>query len=389
MKRRSFLSKINNWVIYILLTLAVTGVVVASVILISYLRKEEIKRIELFATAIKYQQQEEILVDPNMLELIFQINNTNNTIPVIVTDRNKKPLGPDFQRNIPENVAQNPQKMKSLLQNMESSYQPIELQMPDGNNQYVFYTNSKLLNNLRYTPYVLGLLVIAYISFSFWFLRTIKKTDEGYVWAGLAKETAHQIGTPLSSMIGWIEILRMENENSQGVKEIENDINRLKTISERFSKIGSVPELNDLNINETLQQNYDYLKSRISSKVRFMLVLPKREILIPHNRILLSWVIENIVKNAVDSMKGEGNLEIDLYEKHKNIIIDFKDSGSGMTNYQASNAFKAGYSTKKRGWGLGLSLAKRVVKDYHRGDIKIAHTEVGKGTTFRIVMKNS
>ena len=389
MKRRSFLSKINNWVIYILLTLAVTGVVVASVILISYLRKEEIKRIELFATAIKYQQQEEILVDPNMLELIFQINNTNNTIPVIVTDKNKKPLGPDFQRNIPENVAQNPQKMKSLLQNMESSYQPIELQMPDGNNQYVFYTNSKLLNNLRYTPYILGLLVIAYISFSFWFLRTIKKTDEGYVWAGLAKETAHQIGTPLSSMIGWIEILRMENENSQGVKEIENDINRLKTISERFSKIGSVPELNDLNINETLQQNYDYLKSRISSKVRFMLVLPKREILIPHNRILLSWVIENIVKNAVDSMKGEGNLEIDLYEKHKNIIIDFKDSGSGMTNYQASNAFKAGYSTKKRGWGLGLSLAKRVVKEYHRGDIKIAHTEVGKGTTFRIVMKNS
>ena len=389
MKRRSFLSKINNWVIYILLTLAVTAVVAASVILINYLRKEEIKRIELFATAIKYQQQEEILVDPNMLELIFQINNTNNTIPVIVTDKNKKPLGPDFQRNIPENVAQNPQKMKSLLQNMESSYQPIELQMPDGNNQYVFYTNSKLLNNLRYTPYVLGLLVIAYISFSFWFLRTIKKTDEGYVWAGLAKETAHQIGTPLSSMIGWIEILRMENENSQGVKEIENDINRLKTISERFSKIGSVPELNDLNINETLQQNYDYLKSRISSKVRFMLVLPKREILIPHNRILLSWVIENIVKNAVDSMKGEGNLEIDLYEKHKNIIIDFKDSGSGMTNYQASNAFKAGYSTKKRGWGLGLSLAKRVVKEYHRGDIKIAHTEVGKGTTFRIVMKNS
>ena len=389
MKRRSFLSKINNWVIYILLTLAVTGVVVASVILINYLRKEEIKRIELFATAIKFQQQEEIIVDPNTLELIFQINNTNNTIPVIVTDRNKKPLGPDFQRNIPENVAKDPQKMLSLLQNMENSYKPIELQMPDGNNQYVFYTNSKLLNNLRYTPYILGLLVVAYISFSFWFLRTIKKTDEGYVWAGLAKETAHQIGTPLSSMIGWIEILRMENENSQGVKEIENDINRLKTISERFSKIGSVPELNDLNINETLQQNYDYLKSRISSKVRFMLVLPKREILIPHNRILLSWVIENIVKNAVDSMKGEGNLEIDLYEKHKNIIIDFKDSGSGMTNYQASNAFKAGYSTKKRGWGLGLSLAKRVVKEYHRGDIKIAHTEVGKGTTFRIVMKNS
>src|SRR5690606_16819450 len=386
MKRRSFLSKINNWVIYFFLTLAVTGVVVASVILIDYLRKEEIKRIELFATAIKYQQ-EEIIEDPMTLDLLLQISKTNNTIPVIVTDKNKQPIG--IQKNIPEHIESDPQKMLSLLKKMENSYQPIELQMPDGNNQYVFYMNSTLLNNLRYSPYILGLLVLAYISFSFWFLRTIKKTDEGYVWAGLAKETAHQIGTPLSSMIGWIEILRMENENSEGVKEIENDINRLKTISERFSKIGSVPELNDLNINETLQQNYNYLKSRISTKVRFMLILPPHEVLIPHNRILLSWVIENIVKNAVDSMKGEGKLEIELYEKNRSIIIDFKDSGSGMTGYQANNAFKAGYSTKKRGWGLGLSLAKRVIKEFHRGDIKIAQTEVGKGTTFRITIRNS
>lgn len=386
MKRRSFFSKINNWVIYILLTAAIGGVVIASVVLIDYLRKEEIKRIGLFATAMKYQQEAQIIEDPMTLDLLLKINETNSTIPVIVTDKNKKPIG--IHKNIPENVVEDDAKMLSLLRKMESSYEPIELQMPDGNNQYVYYMNSNVLNNLRYTPYILGLLVIAYISFSFWFLRTIKKTDEGYVWAGLAKETAHQIGTPLSSMIGWIEILRMENENSEGVKEIENDINRLKTISERFSKIGSVPELNDLNINETLQQNIDYLKSRISTKVRFMLILPKQNILIPHNRILLSWVIENIVKNAVDAMKGEGKLEIELYEKNKNIIIDFKDSGSGMTAFQARNAFKAGYSTKSRGWGLGLSLAKRVIKEYHNGDIRIAHTEVGKGTTFRIIMKN-
>lgn len=386
MKRRSFFSKINNWVIYILLTAAIGGVVIASVVLIDYLRKEEIKRIGLFATAMKYQQEAQIIEDPMTLDLLLKINETNSTIPVIVTDKNKKPIG--LRKNIPENVVEDDAKMLSLLRKMESSYEPIELQMPDGNNQYVYYMNSNVLNNLRYTPYILGLLVIAYISFSFWFLRTIKKTDEGYVWAGLAKETAHQIGTPLSSMIGWIEILRMENENSEGVKEIENDINRLKTISERFSKIGSVPELNDLNINETLQQNFDYLKSRISTKVRFMLILPKQNILIPHNRILLSWVIENIVKNAVDAMKGEGKLEIELYEKNKNIIIDFKDSGSGMTAFQARNAFKAGYSTKSRGWGLGLSLAKRVIKEYHNGDIRIAQTEVGKGTTFRIMMKN-
>ena len=388
MKRRSFLSKINNWVIYIILTSAVAGVVIASVVLINYLRKEEIKRINLFATALKYQQ-EEIIQDPMTLDLLLQISQTNKTIPVIVTDKYKKPLGPDLQINIPENVQGDSKKILALLRKMESSYEPIELQMPDGNNQYVFYTNSDLLNNLRYSPYILGSLILAYIFFSFWFLRTIKKTDEGYVWAGLAKETAHQIGTPLSSMIGWIEILKMENGNSEGVKEIENDINRLKTISERFSKIGSVPELNDLNINETLQQNFDYLKSRISKKVMFRLILPQREILAPHNRILLSWVMENIVKNAVDAMKGAGRLEVELYEKNKFTIIDFKDTGAGLTNYQVRNAFKPGYSTKKRGWGLGLSLAKRVIKEYHNGDIKIAHTEVGKGSTFRIMMRNS
>lgn len=388
MNERGIFSKLNNWIIYILLTSAVAAVVFASVILIDYLRKEEIKRIELFATTIKYQQNE-IIEDAMTLDLILQINLSNNTIPIIITDKNKKPLGVDFQRNIPETTLTDPKKMQALINKMASSYRPIELQMPDGNNQYVYYTNSDLLNNLRYSPYILGALILAYIFFSFWFLRTIKKTDEGYVWAGLAKETAHQIGTPLSSMIGWIEILRMENENSAGVKEIENDINRLKTISERFSKIGSVPELNDLNINETIQQNYDYLKSRISKKVSFMLILPKEQILIPHSRILLSWVIENIVKNAVDAMKGEGRLEIELYEKNRNIVIDFKDSGSGMTRSQAAKAFKAGYSTKKRGWGLGLSLAKRVIKEYHRGDLKIAQTEIGTGTTFRISMKNS
>ena len=206
MKKRGIFSKLNNWIIYILLTSAIAGVVVASVILIDYLRKEEIKRIELFATTIKYQQNE-IIEDPMTLDLILRINESNNTIPVIVTDKNKKPLGLDFQRNIPETIQNNPKKMQDLVNKMAGSYKPIELQMPDGNNQYVYYTNSDLLNNLRYSPYILGSLILAYIFFSFWFLRTIKKTDEGYVWAGLAKETAHQIGTPLSSMIGWIDMV--------------------------------------------------------------------------------------------------------------------------------------------------------------------------------------
>ena len=388
MKKENFFSKINIWVVYGLFSVIVFGVAIYSVALINELRQRETNRISVFAEAMKIQQANQTL-DSDTQNLLLTIFRENEKLPIIVTDQNRKAIIDEgFYRNIPEEVVNDEKRLDHLIKDMGTRYQPFELKISNDQKQYVFYDNSQLLNNLRYFPYLLGLFILAYIFFSLWFLRTIKKTDEGYVWAGLAKETAHQIGTPLSSMIGWIEILRMENENSEGVKEIENDINRLKTISERFSKIGSVPELNDLNINETLQQNYDYLKSRISKKVAFMLVLPHGEILIPHNRILLSWVIENIVKNAVDAMKGEGRLEIELYEKNKNVVIDFKDTGSGMTSFQARNAFKAGYSTKKRGWGLGLSLAKRVIKEYHRGDIRIAQTEVGKGTTFRITMRN-
>jgi len=367
----------------------VSGVVLASIFLINELRKRETDRIKVFADAMKIQQSN-LNIDSDTQALLLAIFTENDKLPTVITDENKNPIIEEgFYRNIPDYMVKDSVAFKRKIISMGNLYKPFEIKISEGQTQYLFYDNSALLNNLRFFPYILGLFILGYFIFSFWFLRTVKKTDEGYVWAGLAKETAHQIGTPLSSMIGWIEILRMENENSEGVKEIEKDINRLKTISERFSKIGSVPELNDLNINETIQQNFDYLKSRISKKISFRCILPSEQILIPHNRILLSWVIENIVKNAVDSMKGEGKLEIELYEKNKFTIIDFKDTGAGMTNSQARNAFKPGYSTKKRGWGLGLSLAKRVIKEYHNGDIKIAHTEVGKGTTFRIMMKNS
>ena len=227
-----------------------------------------------------------------------------------------------------------------------------------------------------------------YLLVCLWFFRTIKRTDENYLWAGLAKETAHQIGTPLSSMIGWVEILKIENADNEGVLEIEKDVKRLMVISERFSKIGSIPELNDLNLSETIQTNFDYLKTRISSQVDFVLYLPEREVLIPHSRILMSWVIENLVKNAVDAMKGKGRLVISLVEKDNQIYIEFKDNGCGMTNSQIRKVFNPGFSTKKRGWGLGLSLAKRVINEYHGGDLRIVSSEVGKGTTFRINLLN-
>ncbi|AZB11083.1 sensor histidine kinase [Chryseobacterium sp. G0162] len=385
--RKSILTRLNNWIIFVVMTTLVIAIVVSSTALINFLRKEEIKRINLLSKAIRIQQEVKS-PDTDVLDLLPEILNINNTIPFIVTDKYKNPiLDLGYYRNIPESTIKNPEKLHDLMMNMEKNYAPIEIKVPDGNNQFVYYDNSRLLNNLRYSPYILGLFILLYFGFTFWFFKTIKKTDEGYLWAGLAKETAHQIGTPLSSMIGWMEIMKLENSDSEGVKEIEKDIERLRTISERFSKIGSVPELNDMNFNQTIQENYDYLKTRISRKVDFILHLPVYTVLVPHNKILMSWVIENLVKNAVDAMKGEGTIVMSVFERNKNILIEVKDNGSGMTNQQARNAFKPGYSTKKRGWGLGLSLAQRVIHEYHNGDIKISQTEVGKGTTFRITIK--
>ena len=383
--RKNLLSRINNWFVFTLLTIIVIGIAVSSNFLINHLREKESERIQSLAYALKYFQHSSN-PDSRMDEISLSVINENENIPIIVTDKNKNLIQ---SKNITDDILKNPEKLKQKINEMEDKYPPFEIQLPNFNNQFVFYDNSDLLNYLRYYPYALGLFIGVYLLFSFWFLRTIKKSDESMLWAGLAKETAHQIGTPLSSMIGWIEIMKLDkNRNEDGLVEINKDINRLKTISERFSKIGSVPELNDLNLKETIQQNFDYLKSRISRKVIFDLKTPSSEVLTPHNRILISWVIENLVKNAVDAMKGEGNLTINLYYKNKNILIDVKDSGSGMSNAQIRNAFKPGYSTKKRGWGLGLSLAKRVIQEYHNGDIKIAESEVGKGTTFRIVLKS-
>lgn len=366
------------------MTAIVFGISVSSFLMIDQLRKQEIQKINLIATALKAYTDDEISADPKIQELYLAVMQDNTNLPIVVTDKKKNPI---FQANIPPNIEQDSIKLKNLIRKMENSYEPFVVELPSGENQYIYYDNSDLLNYFRYYPYILALFIGAYLLFSFWFLRTLKKTDEGFVWAGLAKETAHQIGTPLSSMIGWVEIMKLEDENGLGVKELEMDVNRLKTISERFSKIGSIPTLNDLDINETVQQNYDYLKSRISTKVEFTFRKTYEPVLVPHSRILMSWVIENLVKNAVDAMKGEGKLELSLYKKNKSVYIDVTDTGSGMTKQQIRNAFKPGFSTKKRGWGLGLSLTKRVVSEYHRGDVRIANSEVGKGTTFRIILK--
>ena len=386
---RYLTSSFVRWLIFLFLTLAVVVLAISSTTLIDRLKKQEIQRIEVIATAMKFMQDEHINA-PETLELILAVLKDNNSIPIILTDENYEPiLAEGTYRNIPDEIVEDPKKLNALIRKMGRTYKPFLITMPNGKNQYVFYSNSLFLDRLDYYPIILASLIGGYLLVCFWFFRTIKRTDENYLWAGLAKETAHQIGTPLSSMIGWVEILKIENTDNEGVLEIEKDVKRLMVISERFSKIGSVPELNDLNLSETIQTNFDYLKTRISSQVDFVLYLPEREVLIPHSRILMSWVIENLVKNAVDAMKGKGRLVISLVEKDNQIFIEFKDNGCGMTNSQIRKVFNPGFSTKKRGWGLGLSLAKRVINEYHGGDLRIVSSEVGKGTTFRINLLNN
>lgn len=378
-------SYITKWGVFGIFTTVVISLSVASVIVINRFKKQEIQRVEVIATAMKIIQENP--TDSHTLELILAIVKDNNSIPVILTDQYKKPiLAEGTYRNIPEHIINNPQKIKAFIQEMEQSYQPFLIRMPNGNHQYIFYANSPFLDYLQYYPWGLAVFIGGYFCFSFWFFRTLKKNSENHLWAGLAKETAHQIGTPLSSMIGWIEVLKAEHQQSESVKEIERDIQRLTLISERFSKIGSVPEFNELNIKETLQQNYDYLKRRISRQIDFSLSIPSNDILLPHSQILLSWVIENLVKNAVDAMKGKGQLSLKLYEKNGKIIIDFQDSGCGMSKSQMRKIFKPGFSTKNRGWGLGLSLVKRVIEEYHSGEVKVVSSEVGKGSLFRVIL---
>lgn len=384
MNFKSYLSKTNNWIVYIFLTSLVVFILVSSNVFINYLKREESDRMKLFADAQKYLHDEEIN-DPKVLELALKIIEENNNIPVIVTDYKKQIK---LYRNIPENIEKDPKKLRALFLKMERGYPPIEVKMPNNKNDFIYYSNSRVLEYIFYYPIILVIFFLLYVVFSLWFLKTIRKNSENYLWAGIAKETAHQIGTPLSSIMGWMEILKNKYGNNEEFSEIEKDIERLTSITDRFSKIGSKTELEDLDLKDTLTKSYNYLVRRTSDRIKITLNLPRYDIQIPHSKVLIGWVIENLVKNAIDSMKGEGNIEILLIEKNRNSIEIFvKDNGSGMTKAQIRKAFKHGFSTKKRGWGIGLSLSQRAINDYHRGDIKILSSEVGKGTTFKITLR--
>lgn len=329
------------------------------------------------------------------LDLILKILGSNTTTPMIVVDK-------DYNIQTYSNIGQNKYKdsvyisrvedsifvyknLKTLITRFESENIPLEI---ENQNQVLYYGNSPLLNKLKYYPLALLLIIFLFGAVVYFFYRSSKIATQNKLWSGMAKETAHQIGTPLSSLIGWTEILKTEQVNPEYIGEIEKDISRLQTITERFSKIGSLPTLEKTDIVTETIDSYEYLKTRLSKLIEFELKVPDEAIYVQLNKQLYSWTIENMVKNAIDAMKGKGKLSIEITQLENTVKVQITDTGKGLSKNQYKTIFEPGYTTKKRGWGLGLSLAKRIIEEFHGGKIKVLHSELNKGTTMQIELKS-
>jgi two-component system, sporulation sensor kinase D len=325
--------------------------------------------------------------DPNAdvdVELPFLIIQ-EATIPIIVTE-NGSIINTN---NIDKDILKDKVKLEAFLQKLKNQNDPIVMEISEGRTHNLYYGDSSLLNKLKYYPIALLLIIFLFGAVVYNFYRSTKMATQNKLWAGMAKETAHQIGTPLSSLLGWLEIMKADNVDETTVTEIEKDINRLQTIADRFSKIGSEPDLEPMNIVAETEQSFDYLKSRFSKQVEFTFKAPKKPIMVSLNPALHSWTVENLVKNAIDAMKGRGKLSVTIVNDHNLVKILITDTGNGIQKNQFKRVFEPGFTTKKRGWGLGLSLTKRIVEEYHKGKIKVAHSEVGKGTTMQVSFKKA
>ena len=346
-------------------------------------KNEERAKMEFWASALTTIANTNENTD---IELPLQIITKNTTIPIFITDSKENII--DFN-NIDEEISKDSIALKKYFNSVKNDNQPIKMERSNSKYQLVYYGDSPLLNKLKYYPVALLLIIILFGAVVYNFYRATKMATQNKLWAGMAKETAHQIGTPLSSLIGWLEILKLDNVEESTIVEIEKDITRLQTITDRFSKIGSEPVLEKRDIIEDTKNTVDYLQTRVSQQVVFTFKAPEHPIYVDINPALHSWTIENLVKNAIDAMKGKGSLNIVISELEDIAKISITDTGKGIPKNQFNKVFEPGFTTKKRGWGLGLSLTKRIVQEYHKGKIKVTHSEIGKGTTMQISYKTT
>lgn len=372
---------VTRWIIIMASFVIVIMILWNTYVFFQIFKDEERVKMQNWATAQKTLNNADENTD---IELPFQIIQTA-TIPIIVTEKDSI----INTKNIDEDILKNKAKLASFLQKLKNQNEAIVMQISKGKTHNLYYGDSSLLNKLKYYPIALLLIIFLFGAVVYNFYRSTKMATQNKLWAGMAKETAHQIGTPLSSLIGWLEIMKADNVDETTISEIEKDINRLQTIADRFSKIGSEPILESMNIIAETEQSFDYLKSRFSKQVEFSFKAPEQPILVSLNSALHSWTIENLVKNAIDAMKGRGKLSVDIQNDNDHVKILVSDTGNGIPKKQFKRVFEPGFTTKKRGWGLGLSLTRRIVEEYHKGKIKVLHSEVGKGTTIQVSFKKT
>ncbi|WP_294822962.1 HAMP domain-containing sensor histidine kinase [uncultured Flavobacterium sp.] len=379
---------LTRWFIIIASFLIVILIVWNTYFLFQRFKDDEREKIQLWTnvTEALYSQSED-----KPLETLFSISESNTTIPIIITDAKGVITK---AKNIEETIIKNDTVQDSiraykLVEEFKSANTPLTVEYTPGKTEYVYYGNSDMLNILKYYPMALVLIIVLFGAVVYNFYRASKMGAQSRLWAGMAKETAHQIGTPLSSLLGWIEIMKADNVDETTVEEIGKDVKRLQTIAERFSKIGSEPTLEERDIVAETEHAFDYLRTRASSQVEFNFRSPNHPVMVMLNPELHSWTIENLVKNAIDAMKGKGRLDIVVEEREKFVKIKVSDSGKGIPKAQFRKVFEPGFTTKRRGWGLGLSLTKRIVEEYHKGKIKVLASEVGKGTTMQASYKRA
>ncbi len=326
-----------------------------------------------------------VVFDSLIKSFISEVAINSAAVPVIYTDSSRTFV--IASGNVDSVKINSPSRLRATITHMEKQNQPIQVDLGEGYKNYIFYEQSTLLAQLKFYPYVqfgvIGLfLLIAYILFS-----TARKAEQDQVWVGMSKETAHQLGTPLSSLMAWTEHLKSNGTDENIINEMNRDVSRLNTITDRFSKIGSQPTLHEEDVCKVVKNAIDYLKTRTSRNVNYTVIIPSSEILVQLSVPLFEWVIENICKNAVDAMDGKGELKITIIDIPEGVALDIKDTGKGIHKSKHKSVFKPGYTTKKRGWGLGLSLSKRIIENYHNGKLFVMESDENKGTTFRIVLK--
>lgn len=307
------------------------------------------------------------------------------SVPVLMTDSTKTHVV--RAERIDEQLLNTPEALAATLNRLSEANDPITIDLPGSGKNHIYFEDSLVLKQLQYFPVVQLILIGVFLITAYLIFSTFRKAEQNQVWVGMAKETAHQLGTPLSSLMAWVTLLESQGIDPTTIAELNKDLDRLNTVTDRFSKIGSKPELVGVDVAEEVQQVLNYLQSRVSSKVEFIYSNEAANTLCDINKPLFSWVIENLVKNAVDAMEGQGMLSTHISNEQLHLVIDITDTGKGIAKGRHKTVFEPGYTTKKRGWGLGLSLTKRIVEDYHGGKIFVKRSEPGKGTTFRIMLK--